>query len=91
MAEMSVSMNQDFTRGIEKSIERLTRELIEEIKERESNEDYWMNLTQAAKWVGVSYNTLKKWRVLGLRVTTLEGINLISRKEINRFLEEKQF
>lgn len=90
MSEMSVSINQDFTSGLEKVLEKFTRELIEDIKEKELNEDYWMNLKEAAEWIGISYNTLNKWRIQGLKVSTLEGISLVSKKEINRFLEQRQ-
>lgn len=51
----------------------------------------WMTLADAAKYAGVSNNTFLKFRVLGLRVSHIEGIKRVSRKEIDTFLEKNSF
>lgn len=51
----------------------------------------WLNITEAAKYAGVSYNTFIKFRHMGLKVCEIDGIKRVSRKEIDRFLEENSF
>ena len=51
----------------------------------------WMSLKEAAKYAGVSYNTLIKFRHIGLKVSEIGSIKRISKKEIDRFLEEHSF
>ncbi|SCX66896.1 helix-turn-helix domain-containing protein [Lysinibacillus fusiformis] len=51
----------------------------------------WLNLMEAAKYIGVSYNTLIKFRHMGLKVCEIDGIKRVSRKEIDRFLESHSF
>ena len=51
----------------------------------------WLSLKEGAKYAGVSYNTLLKYRQYGLQVCEIEGIKRISRKEIDRFFQEHSF
>ncbi|WP_342567762.1 helix-turn-helix domain-containing protein [Psychrobacillus sp. FSL K6-4046] len=51
----------------------------------------WMTLAEAAKYAGVSNNTFSKFRLLGLKVSHVEGIKRVSRKEIDNFLEKNSF
>lgn len=51
----------------------------------------WFSLKEAAKYAGVSYNTFIKFRLCGLKVCEIEGIKRVSRREIDRFLEEHSF
>ena len=51
----------------------------------------WLSLKEGAKYAGVSYNTLMKYRTLGLQVCEIEGVKRISRKEIDRFFQEHSF
>lgn len=51
----------------------------------------WMSLKEAAIYAGVSYNTFIKFRTLGLKVCEIDGIKRVSKKEIDRFLEEYSY
>lgn len=51
----------------------------------------WMSLKEAAHYAGVSSNTFIKFRLRGLKVCEIDGIKRVSRKEIDRFLEEHSF
>lgn len=48
----------------------------------------WFSLKEAAKYAGVSYNTFMKFRIRGLKICEIDGIKRVSKKEIDRFLEE---
>lgn len=51
----------------------------------------WLSLKDGAKYAGVSYNTFIKFREMGLQVCEIEGIKRVSRKEIDRFLQDHSF
>lgn len=47
----------------------------------------WMTLDEGAEYANVSINSFRKFRLHGLKVTEIEGIKRVSRKEIDSFLE----
>lgn len=49
----------------------------------------WMSVKEAAKYAGVSFNTFMKFRIMGLKITEIDGVKRVSRKEIDRFLESR--
>ncbi|MEK4486937.1 DNA-binding protein [Psychrobacillus sp. FSL H8-0484] len=51
----------------------------------------WLSLKDGAKYAGVSNNTFIKFRAMGLQVCEIEGIKRVSRKEIDRFLEDHSY
>ena len=51
----------------------------------------WLSLKAGAKYAGVAFNTFMKFRAMGLQVCEIEGIKRVSRKEIDRFLEDHSF
>lgn len=51
----------------------------------------WMTLKDGAKYAGVAYNTFIKFREKGLKVSEVDGVKRVSRKEIDRFLESHSF
>lgn len=63
---------------------------IEILIENQNNKE-WMNLKEGATYAGVSYGTFIKFRAMGLKIAEVEGIKRVSRKEINRFLNEHSF
>lgn len=46
----------------------------------------WMSISEAAKYIGVSYNTFTKFRTMGLKICEIDGIKRVSKKEIDTFL-----
>lgn len=59
--------------------------------QHQMRESGWLSIKEGAKYAGVSYNTFVKFRVMGLQVCEIEGIKRVSRKEIDRFLQENSF
>lgn len=51
----------------------------------------WMSLSEASKYVGVSYNTFGKFRLMGLKVCEIDGIKRVSKIEIDSFLKKHSF
>lgn len=51
----------------------------------------WFSLSEATEYVGVSYNTFMKFRLMGLKISEINGVKGVSKKEIDRFLEQHSF
>jgi len=51
----------------------------------------WMSISEAAKYVGVSYNTFTKFRTMGLKICEIEGIKRVSKDEIDTFLKANSY
>ncbi|UED79616.1 helix-turn-helix domain-containing protein [Lysinibacillus sp. CD3-6] len=66
------------------------KEIIEE-QRKQINSNPWLSLKEGAAYAGVSYNTFIKFRELGLKVAEIDGIKRVSKKEIDRFLENNSF
>ncbi|MEQ6856090.1 DNA-binding protein [Lysinibacillus capsici] len=51
----------------------------------------WMSLKEGAEYAGVSFNTFKKFREMGLKVSEIDGVKRVSKAEIDKFLEYNSF
>ena len=69
-------------KGMEKSIEKY----IERMTTKE-----WMNMKEAQEYIGVSFNTLQKFRQMGLPVFEIDGVKRISKTEIDNFLQKHSY
>ncbi|WP_342533331.1 helix-turn-helix domain-containing protein [Lysinibacillus sp. FSL K6-0057] len=66
------------------------RQAIQDLQQQHQNKE-WMSLKEGAAYAGVSYNTLMKYREMGLRVCEIEGVKRISKSEIDTFFSEHSF
>lgn len=71
-------------------IRNAAAQAIEEAVKRETTGREWMEQKQACEWLGISFGTLQVWRKQGLKVAVVMGKTLVSKQEVNRFLEEHQ-
>jgi len=71
-------------------IRNAAAQAIEEAVKRETTGREWMEQKQACEWIGISFGTLQVWRKQGLKVAVVMGKTLVSKQEVNRFLEEHQ-
>lgn len=51
----------------------------------------WMSLKEGASYASVSYNTFIKFREMGLKVSEIDGVKRVSKKEINFFLTKYSY
>lgn len=56
-----------------------------------SEQKEWLSLKEGATYAGVSYNTFIKFRTMGLKVTEIDGVKRVSKKEVDRFMKEYSF
>lgn len=74
--------------GEELSQELLNSLRIELLKENQLLHKEWLTLKEAAKYLGVSPNTFKNFRHMGLKVCEVEGVKRVSKSELDRFMNE---
>lgn len=91
MKEEYVKMNVNLTTTeIEEIVIKVVQKALQ-AAHHEFVDNGWLSLKEGAKYAGVSYNTLMKYRTLGLEVCEIDGVKRISRKEIDRFFQEHSF
>lgn len=68
-------------------MEEVINEIVDEFK---AGQKEWLTLNEAAEYIGVAPNTLKKLRTYGLPVFEIEGTSVkrVSRKAIDQFMNE---
>ncbi|GEM_PF-6754948 len=68
-------------------MEGVISELAEDFK---LNQKEWLSLNEAAEYIGVAPNTLKKMRVQGLPICEIEGTSVkrVSRTAIDQFMNK---
>ena len=68
-------------------MEGVINEIVGEFK---AGQKEWLTLNEAAEYIGVAPNTLKKLRTFGLPVCEIEGTSVkrVSRKAIDQFMNE---
>lgn len=91
MAQVSFDIEDSFQKDFTAMLAIAAREAIATAKQQEASYGKeWLKQKEACEWLNISYGTLQLWRSKGLQVATVEGITLISKTEINRFLKENQ-
>ncbi|GAB5055485.1 hypothetical protein NVV76_00990 [Pediococcus ethanolidurans] len=76
--------------------ERIKREMLDSAVEaykvagKREQLPEWLNMKQAGQYANVSFNTLKKWIAMGLRVSTIAGMQRISKTAINDFYQQNE-
>ena len=91
MPELKIPIPDTFGDELKIMIRNAAAQAIEEAVKRETTGREWMNQKEACEWLGISFGTISAWRKQGLRVAVVQGKTLLSKTEINRFLEEHQF
>ncbi|MEK4627354.1 MAG: DNA-binding protein [Solibacillus sp.] len=51
----------------------------------------WMSIKEGADYAGVSFNTFKKYRMLGLKVCEIDSVKRVSKAEIDNFLTRNSY
>ncbi len=48
----------------------------------------WLTNKQVCEWLTISKTTLYKWRKLGLPYSSIEGMNVYNKEQVNKWLLE---
>ena len=89
MAELRIPITQEIEQDIRELVLASVREAIDEAKSRPAEKDY-LTSKETQDYLGISYNTLQKWREQGLKAFRLEGVTLYSRRSIQEFLQARE-
>lgn len=88
MANINIPIPDSIQDEIKVLIRNAAAQAIDEAVKRERIAKDWMDQKTACEYIGISYATFQNFRKLGLRISTVQGKTLVSKQEINRFLEE---
>ena len=91
MANLQIPISDTLQDELKSMIRNAAAQAIEEAVQRETTGREWMNQKEACEWLGISFGTISAWRKQGLRVAVVQGKTLLSKTEVNRFLEENSF
>lgn len=91
MANINIPIPDSIEDELKVMIRNAAVQAIEEAVKREMTGREWMEQKQACEWLDISFGTLQVWRKQGLKVAVVQGKTLLSKTEINRFLEERSF
>ena len=91
MANLQIPISDTLQEELKSMIRNAAAQAIEEADQRETTGREWMNQKEACEWLGISFGTISAWRKQGLRVAVVQGKTLLSKTEVNRFLEEHSF
>lgn len=91
MTSLNIPIPETFQQDFTAMLTIAARDAIATAKQQEASYGKeWLKQKEACEWLNISYGTLQLWRSKGLKIATVEGITLISKTEINRFLKENQ-
>lgn len=90
MTELKIPLPDSIQDELKAMIRNAAMQAIDEAIQRQNKSKEWFNQKEACEYLGISFGTFQNFRNLGLRISTVQGKTLVSKKEINRFLEEHQ-
>ncbi|WCG32623.1 DNA-binding protein [Enterococcus dispar] len=90
MSEFQVTLSSEQSESLQKYIYELTSQTIDQVRREAGLSKEWLRKGEAADFIGISSNTLSQWVEDGLKVSIVNGVQLISKAEISRFLIEHQ-
>lgn len=90
MAELKIPLPDSIQDELKALIRNAASQAIDELEKRQKLSKEIFNQKEACEYLGISYGTFQNFRKLGLKISTIQGKTLVTKKEINRFLEEHQ-
>lgn len=90
MAEFMITLNNEQSDSLQKYIYNITSEAVKRAREDASMEKEWLRKGEMADFIGIARTTLDSWIDEGLKISIVNGVTLISKKEVTRFLIDHQ-
>lgn len=90
MAEFQVTLSKEQSESLQKYIYKLTHDTVEQVRREAALSKEWLRKGEAAEYLDIAHTTLNRWIDAGLKVSTVNGVQLISKQAINEFLIEHQ-
>lgn len=85
----AIQISNEFVEMYEQTLLNMVKDAFEKANNASTHKPY-MNKKEAALYIGISFNTLQKFIEYGLPVIDVENVKLISKKDIDLFLEQNK-
>lgn len=87
--DMQITLPQAVSDSIQAMVQQSLKDSIDKMQ-GDSNAPEWFDLKGASDYLKVSLGTLAKFQRLGLQVTKIDGVQRISKKNLNSFMLDHQ-
>lgn len=81
--DLSKILGEKIAKILISEMNQVVKEHVENIKQKE-----YLNINEACEYIGISFNTIKKFIELGLPIIMIDGIKRIKKSDIDKFLEK---
>lgn len=89
-----MQINLETPSGLEEELKMMVLEAAKSAMELYKNSlvsKEWFSLREAQDYIGVSNVTFSKFRTMGLKVMEVDSVKRVSKKELDRFMEENSY
>lgn len=86
MDALQVILPDEAAESLRQNIYSLITDTVETARKDAGLNKQWVNKKGAYEYAGVSYKTLKEWINQGLPVHVIDGVQLLSKSEIDQFI-----
>lgn len=86
MDALQVMLPDEAAESLRQNIYSLITDSVDSARRDAGLEKQWVNQKGAYEYAGVSYKTLKEWIKQGLPVHVIDGVQLLSKSEIDQFI-----
>lgn len=90
MAEFQVMLSNEQSETLQKFIYELASSAVEQVRKEAGLQKEWLRKGEMAEFIGIARTTLDSWIDAGLKISIVNGVTLISKKEVTRFLIDHQ-
>lgn len=90
MAEFQVTLSGEQSETLQKYIYELATNAVNQVRKEAGLQKEWLRKGEMAEFIGIARTTLDSWIDEGLKISIVNGVTLISKKEVTRFLIDHQ-
>lgn len=90
MAEFQVMLSSEQSETLQKFIYELATNAVEQVRKEAGLQKEWLRKGEMAEFIGIARTTLDSWIDEGLKISIVNGVTLISKKEVTSFLIDHQ-
>ncbi|MBF4501194.1 helix-turn-helix domain-containing protein [Savagea sp. SN6] len=84
---LPITFSNDSLQELENLFRELAEKAVNDLRTKETVKQYF-NKKEAAEYIGVSFNTLKRFLIAGLPVVDIDGMQYIRKVDIDNFFEK---
>lgn len=89
MTKLQIVLSDEQANSLEKSVVEVITKSLEYGNSKWASKE-WLRKGECAEHMGIARTTLDSWIKKGLKVSVVQGVQLISKQALNEFLQEHQ-